>query len=103
MQQLSRSVLRKAPHLRSGTHTMTMQWKKWVSVAALALGVSWLAWGQTNTQQTNSQQVPDAPSTTKEKTNPFPADAPKGPPPPARPDQTAPVDVNQPPVNTPKP
>src|SRR2546423_8782304 len=78
---------------------MMTTWKKWVSVVALALGVSWLAWAQ----QSNTQQVPDAPSTTKSQSNPFPADAPKGPPPSAKPDQTSPVQVNQPPVNTPTP
>lgn len=75
-------------------------WKKWVSVAAVALGVTWLAWAQqSNGQQGGSTQVPDAPSTTKGQTNPFPADAPKGPPA-AKPDQSAPVQANEPQVNT---
>ena len=72
---------------------MTM-WKQWALVAAAVGGLVWLA----AAQQSGSQNIPDAPSTTKSQTNPFPADAPKGPPTP-RPDQTS-GDVSQP-ANTP--
>ncbi|MBI2679296.1 MAG: VWA domain-containing protein [Candidatus Koribacter versatilis] len=62
--------------------------------------MTWLAWSQqTNAQQSGSTPVPDAPSSTKGQNNPFPADAPKGPPS-AKPDQSTPVQANEPQVNT---
>lgn len=67
---------------------------KWAWLAML-LALAWLAAAQSTSQQT----VPDAPSATKEKENPFPADAPKGPPP----VKAGTVKPNEPPVNTPAP
>jgi VWFA-related protein len=72
-------------------------WKKWVSITAVALALVWLAAAQPSSQQ---QNIPDAPSTTKSQTNPFPADAPKAPK--NGPDQQAPA-PNEQPVNTPPP
>src|SRR4051812_1728136 len=72
---------------------MTTMWKRWAAVVAIAFGLVWLA----SAQQSVSQNVPDAPSTTKEKTNPFPADAPKGAP--SRP-APAPVESTDQPGNT---
>ncbi|MDP9267717.1 MAG: VWA domain-containing protein [Acidobacteriota bacterium] len=74
---------------------MTM-WKRWVAVAAVALGLVSLLWPADG--QSGSQDVPDAPSATKSQTNPFPADAPKGPP--AAKPEPAPVQSTDQPGNT---
>jgi VWFA-related protein len=71
---------------------MMKTWMKWVSVAGLALALVWLAAAQ---QQSGSQSIPDAPSATKEKENPFPENAPKAAP---RTQTTEPVNT-EPPAN----
>lgn len=72
------------------------RWMRGYAIVALLVGLGWLAFGQTDQQQS----IPDAPSATKPQTNPFPADAPKAPANP-KPSNTAPTKVNEPPVNTP--
>src|SRR4051812_3561829 len=74
-------------------------WLKWVTLATLLVTLAGLA---TVTLAAAQQNVPDAPSATKPQTNPFPADAPKGPPAPKTP-TSAPVQPNEPPVNTANP
>ena len=73
-------------------------WKKPVSIAVVALLLVWLAVAQ----QSSQQNIPDAPSTTKSQTNPFPADAPKAPKSDQQQQQQAPA-PNEPQVNTPVP
>lgn len=71
-------------------------WKKWVSILVVALALVWLA----GAQQSQTQDVPDAPSATKPQNNPFPENAPKAPK--NAPEQQAPA-PNEQPVNTPPP
>ncbi|HSE48885.1 MAG TPA: VWA domain-containing protein [Terriglobales bacterium] len=74
------------------------RWMKGYAVVALLVALAWMAFAQTDPQQT----IPDAPSATKPQANPFPADAPKAPAN-SRESRSTPTKPNEPPVNTPAP